>query len=64
MKEQPAFPVTTHQYFAGQALMGMLANPNIRTDCPADKIASWSLDQADAMIAEYERREKEGLNES
>ena len=58
----PAFPCTTmhdfkgmslRDYFAGQALAGMLANPELPTD--AEYIAKWSYLNADAMLAERQK---------
>ena len=60
----PAFPCTDakgfvsdgmslRDYFAGQALAGMLANPELPTD--AEYIAKWSYLNADAMLAERQK---------
>lgn len=57
----PAFPGETwgskgmslRDYFAGQALAGMLANPELPTD--AEYIAKWSYLNADAMLAERQK---------
>jgi len=57
-----AFPVWTvesamsggmslRDYFAGQALAGMSAHPNIG-EVSSEKLAHWAYDQADAMLAE------------
>lgn len=57
----PAFPsdrfselgMSLRDYFAGQALAGMLANPELPTD--AEYIAKWSYLNADAMLAERQK---------
>jgi len=60
-----AFPVTIHslhvkgmtlrEYYAGQALAGVLANPRILENTPADEIAEVCFDAADAMLAERKK---------
>ena len=52
---------TLRDYFAGQALVGLLANPQtIQRACglgaEEDVLACWSYEQADAMLAERERK--------
>ena len=57
----PAFPsdrfgelgMSLRDYFAGQALAGMLANPELPTD--AEYIAKWSYLNADAILAERQK---------
>ena len=57
----PAFPsdrfgelgMSLRDYFAGQALTGLLANPEQATD--AEYIARWSYLNADAMLAERQK---------
>lgn len=46
--------MTLRDWFAGQALIGMLSNPNIEThpDAGAYGLAKFSYFQADAMLAE------------
>jgi hypothetical protein len=56
--------LTLRDYFAGQALAGMLANPKWPNcdrlpDAEEKCAAHWAYDQADAMIAEKRRREKQ-----
>lgn len=59
--EDAAFPsneygnlgMSLRDYFAGQALAGMLANPELPTD--AEYIAKWSYLNADAMLAERQK---------
>ena len=70
INEIPAFPVdTAHQYphqegmtlrdwFAGQALQGILANPESAI-MPPEEYAHEAYYQAAAMLAERDRREKE-----
>lgn len=66
-KDKPAFPscgadgrgpsgMTLHQWFAGMALQGLLACTN--TSTTFEGFASDSLKYADAIIAEYEKRQK------
>lgn len=58
--------MTLHQYFAGKAMVGLLSNPEIEIDQErldvkeraAKLCAVWACTLADAMIAEYERREQ------
>lgn len=62
----PAFPhdmtqfdrdmagMNLRDWFAGQALAGMSANPSL-TMHNFEKFARWSYDQADAMLAEREK---------
>ena len=45
--------MTLRQYFAGQAMMGTLANPDL-VDQPSH-VAECSVEQADALIAELEK---------
>lgn len=52
----PAFPttlrpgLTKREWFAGQALAGMLANSELTGD--ASEYVEWSYEYADAMLAE------------
>jgi hypothetical protein len=66
-----AFPVTDmnggpasggmslRDYFAAAALQGFLAHPDPDPDKPAVTFAAWAYEQADAMLAARERRERE-----
>jgi len=49
--------VSTLDWFAAQALAGMLAS-DTKQQIPAAQLASWAYLQADAMLAEKERRAK------
>lgn len=50
--------MTLHDYFTGEALMGILANPNIHPGEVGDKyITDLSLFFANAMLAARERKE-------
>ena len=48
------------EYFAGKALVGLLCNPNDEAFNNPVRTAEWSYDQADAMIAERNKRRDEG----
>jgi hypothetical protein len=41
--------MTLRQYYAGQVLIGMMANPN-STAVTSDTIAAWCFQMADAML--------------
>ena len=72
--ERPAFPnshgmflksgMTMHQYFAAQAMTGLLANPNLRVI--DGTTIGHAMGAADIMCAFYEQRakEKEATNEN
>ena len=45
--------MSLRDWFAGQALAGLLANPKLVTD--AKYIAKWSYFNADAMLAERQK---------
>lgn len=47
--------ITLLQYYAGQALVGLLIN-NVDASESYTKAAAWSFDQAEAMIKEAEKR--------
>ena len=66
----PAFPIAScdrilrhgmslRDYFAGQALAGLLANPELATDAEFTAkwsyVAKWSYLNADAMLAERQK---------
>jgi len=54
--------MTLLDYFAGQAMAGMLANAGFSKDFPCDgDLAQDAYEKADAMIAEKRRREAEGV---
>lgn len=44
--------MTLRDYFAGQALIGLLSFPESRANCPAETFAKSAYIQADAMLAE------------
>jgi len=53
----PAFPetiwgsgMTLGDYFAGQALKGMLANPNLKVDISDDILSDEAYNKAEAML--------------
>ena len=48
------FSMSLRDWFAGQALVGCLMNPETGGGLP-EKIAKWTYDLADAMIAEREK---------
>lgn len=63
----PAFPcydgsglsctgMSMRQYYAGQAMMGLLANPNNSKEF-SHEIAEWAVMQADALLAELAKEE-------
>ena len=51
--ESDGLKVGLRDWFAGQALAGLLANPKLVTD--AKYIAKWSYFNADAMLAERQK---------
>jgi len=50
--------LTKREYFAGLAMQGMMANQNL-TSTENDTIAKWSVDMADALLAELEKTKSE-----
>lgn len=46
--------LTKREYFAGLALQGMMANQHL-TSTENDTIARWSVEIADALLAELEK---------
>lgn len=58
MKEEikVAFEMSLRDWFAGQALSGLSAN-NEFTSVSFEKIADYAYQQADAMLAEREKRD-------
>lgn len=49
--------MTLRDWFAGQALAGLLANATLGSE-PAGEIARWSYETADAMLAERAKRQE------
>ena len=47
--------MTLLDYFAAKAMQGLLANPEWRS-LPVADAAAWAYEQADAMLAEREKR--------
>lgn len=50
--------LTKREYFAGLAMQGLLASDGKR-ECEEDTVASWSVQQADALIAELNKEASE-----
>jgi hypothetical protein len=46
--------LTKREYFAGLAMQGIMANQNL-TSTENDTIAKWSVEIADALLAELEK---------
>ncbi|PPL04967.1 hypothetical protein [Parapedobacter indicus] len=51
---RPQMGITLRDHFAGQAMQGMLANPNNKLT--EDRAAQWAYVVAEAMLRERERR--------
>ena len=54
----PAFPGTLRDWFAGQALGGSCADPNVDEGTSAPGLADWCYQLADAMLAERAKMER------
>ena len=52
--------MTLLDYFAGQALAGLTADPNVMNGF---KAAEWCYDYAEAMLEEREKRMQKGEND-
>lgn len=50
--------MTLHQWFAGQALQGILAAVGNRTDPMPENVSEMAMEYADGMIAGYQEREE------
>ena len=53
-----AMGLTKHEYFAGLAMQGMMANQAL-TSKLCFEVAKWSVEMADAILAELEKTKKE-----
>lgn len=63
MKEQKIITeaaLTKREYFAGEALRGILANPN--PNIKSEMVAEMAMVYADAMMKEFEKRNKDEEN--
>jgi hypothetical protein len=63
MKEQKIVnevALTKREYFAGEALRGILANPN--PHIKSEMVAEMAMVYADAMIKEFEKRKNDEEN--
>ena len=58
-REAMSYGLTKREYFAAMSMQGMLANPDLATETFKEKlIAAWSVDCADALIAELNKELK------
>jgi hypothetical protein len=58
MQGDDGIGLTKREYFSGLAMQGMMANQNL-TSTENDTIAKWSVEIADALLAELEKTKEE-----
>lgn len=56
-RDAPAGGMSLRDYFAAKAMAAMLTIEDVHLNCGESQLARWAYHQADAMLAERNRRE-------